>query len=188
MLNENEGICLCGCGGKTTICTRNDRLRGLSKGMFHRYIIGHHMRGVHGVDKPNWNGGRKLSKDGYVLILSPDHPRSCKGYIPEHIVVVERVLGKPLPLGAMVHHSNKIRIDNRPSNLVICQDNDYHQLVHQRMRAFKASGHADWRKCSYCKEYSPIDRVILSQHHAYHRDCMNAAYRKKRGAADDARN
>jgi DNA-directed RNA polymerase sigma subunit (sigma70/sigma32) len=31
-----------------------------------------------------------------------------------------------------VHHVNGDRSDNRPANLVICEDQSYHQLLHQR--------------------------------------------------------
>lgn len=42
----------------------------------------------------------------------------------------ELALGKPLPLGAEVHH-----VHDRADTLVICQDREYHLLLHARMRA-----------------------------------------------------
>ena len=89
--------------------------------------------GTQGKGHTNWRGGRRVH-NGYVLIYHPDHPRANKGYIPEHILIAEKSLGHCLPRGAVVHHSNQIKSDNRPSNLVICQDNAYHQTIHKRMR------------------------------------------------------
>jgi hypothetical protein len=52
-----------------------------------------------------------------------------------------------------VHHADGDRSNNSPGNLVVCQDNAYHQLLHKRMRARETCGHADWLKCFVCKEY-----------------------------------
>lgn len=48
--------------------------------------------------------------------------------------VASQALGKPLPKGACVHHVNGDPADNRPENLVICQDQDYHTLLHQNTK------------------------------------------------------
>ena len=70
-----------------------------------------------------------------------------------HILMAERVLGRPLPDGAHVHHVNENSMDNTPSNLVICPDAAYHKLLHRRTDALNACGNADWRKCCHCKQY-----------------------------------
>lgn len=48
--------------------------------------------------------------------------------------IAARALGRALPEGAEVHHLNGDHNDNRPCNLVICQDAEYHDLLHRRMR------------------------------------------------------
>lgn len=55
----------------------------------------------------------------------------------EHIVIAERALGKFLPDGTVVHHVNDNRSENVGRNLVICQDQGYHNLLHERRDAYR---------------------------------------------------
>ena len=118
---------------------------------------------------------------GYAMRRVAGHPRTQKhGYVRDHILIAESVLGKPLPRGATVHHVNGIKDDNRKCNLVICQNESYHQMLHRRIRALSECGHADWRKCKYCQEYDDSANLYISPdgHLAKHREC-HAAYMKR---------
>lgn len=55
--------------------------------------------------------------DGYVLVKVPDHPRASRGWVREHIVVMEQTIGRHLLPGEEVHHINGVKDDNRPENL-----------------------------------------------------------------------
>ena len=123
-----------------------------------------------------------LSSNGYKLVYKPEHPRArTHGYVREHILIAEKALGKPLPKGAEVHHYGK-KIDN--TKLVICQDRAYHMLLHVRMRALKACGHASWRKCNYCKQYDKLENLYINNGHVCHVACRvvykKEYYQKKR--------
>jgi len=52
----------------------------------------------------------------------------------EHIWLAEEALGKPLPYGAVVHHVDAKPWNNRPGNLVVCPDQAYHRLLHERSK------------------------------------------------------
>lgn len=109
----------------------------------------------------------------------PNHPRSQKkGGVREHILVAEKVLGKHLPAGAVVHHVNK-NIFEHDGNLVICQDNSYHSFLHARQRAFEQCGHSSWRKCCLCHEWDAPENLYITPtgKQAYHRECGNEKQR-----------
>ena len=78
------------------------------------------------------------------------------------------VLGRELKLQEAVHH-------HTDGTLIICQDQAYHSLLHQRMDALKACGHADWRKCWYCSEYDDSSNLYIARNKkgVWHRKCRN---------------
>lgn len=70
-----------------------------------------------GAKHPNWGGGRTL-RQGYVLVKKPEHPDAgFRGYILEHRLVMEGIIGRRLESYENVHHKNGIKHDNRPENL-----------------------------------------------------------------------
>jgi hypothetical protein len=71
-----------------------------------------------GESNSNWRGGRTRHKRGYILLWAPDHPRTGNGsYVFEHVLVMEKMLGRYLLPGENVHHRNGVKDDNRPENL-----------------------------------------------------------------------
>lgn len=100
--------------------------------------------------------------------MPANHPaRTGKNYVQiwatpsgetfEHRAIAERVLGRPLPRGAEIHHVDGNRRHNSHGNLVICQDKAYHKLLHARARIVAAGGNPNTeRLCSRCRLVLPI--------------------------------
>lgn len=75
----------------------------------------------------NWKGGRCIDVDGYILVRAPDHPHcDNRGYIREHRLVMERVLGRYLLPTEVVDHIDGQRANNDPSNLRVFASNREH--------------------------------------------------------------
>lgn len=80
-----------------------------------------------GSEHPGWKGGRLVDKAGYILVYAPDHPAcNTNGYVREHRLVCEAVLGRPLNPTEVVHHRNDDPADNRPENLQVFHSNADH--------------------------------------------------------------
>lgn len=74
-----------------------------------------------------WKGGRYTDKHGYLLVLKPDHPMANNnGYVREHRLVAEEILGRFLSPEEVVHHKNDDPSDNRPENLMVYATNAEH--------------------------------------------------------------
>lgn len=174
-----KGVCECGCGQPAPIASKTNAARGWVKGEPLRFIHGHAARGR---NNGKWSGGRHRSK-GYIKLRRPNHPRAdSRGYVYEHILVAEAAVGRLLPVTAPVHHVNEQRDDNRPANLVICEDDAYHKLLHRRQRALDESGHADWLKCRFCKQYDAPQRLYVNPRgFGQHRECARD-YERRRSA------
>lgn len=179
-----EKLCECGCGEETKPARRDDPTRQELKGAPQRFVSGHYFRvfnrlnpTVRGDSNPSWKGGRRTSTNGYILIRAMDHPRSMRGYVYEHILLAERALGRILPATAQVHHVNEIKSENTGGNLVLCENDAYHKLLHRRARAFNATGDANMMKCGFCKRWDhPINlqRVSTRISVAFHAECNRA--------------
>lgn len=92
-------------------------------------------------------------------ILIPEHPRSnTKGYVYKSILIAEKVLGKPLPLKAVVHHVDHDFLNNSKDNLVICEDTMYHNRIHKRERSLNATGSVNNSYCNRCHAWKNIEK------------------------------
>lgn len=128
--------CLCGCG---TLITTHRRA-----GDVVRFVTGHNQRGkalsvehrrkIGRGQRRAWRRGRVDSRP--IGATAVNH----HGYIEvklsngvwrkQHVLVVERRLGRRLKPTEEVHHVNGIRRDNKTSNLVHCKHKGAHSKMH----------------------------------------------------------
>lgn len=146
MNSESLCECECGCGnparsgnrfvhghhmrGTTHTESRRRHMSNLFKG---RTISGEQrekqratMTGkLAGDNHPSWNGGRRIDKDGYVLIWV-----GGRRYEREHRLVMGANIGRPLTKNEVVHHIDGDRENNDLSNLVLFPSQSEHRLHH----------------------------------------------------------
>lgn len=156
------GLCQCGCGGKAPLAKQAIKLYGLAKGQPKRFINGHHLRLALGPKTHGWKGGRYTSKEGYVKVAKPGHPRAskCGSYVPEHVLIVEAAIGRFLKDEEEVHHKDEDKANNVLENLQLCYSRFHHKMEHRWLDARKACGNENWRKCMYCKQWGPENEVV----------------------------
>ena len=133
-------------------------------------------------DHPLWAGGVYTGENGRAYIKMSEHSRAKArtGYVSRSLLVVEKAMGKYLSKGHPIHHVDGNPSNDANNNLVVCESQGYHLMLDRRRRAFKACGHADWRKCPYCQKYDDLDNLIANGLGFTHRECKIEYGRKYR--------
>ena len=104
----------------------------------------------------NWKGGRirNAKKARHHQTKVAGHPHAdADGYVMTHRLIAETVLGRYLEKRNVVHHHDRNGSNNAHTNLVICENQQYHALLHQRMRAYEACGDPKARLCWLCRQW-----------------------------------
>lgn len=97
------------------------------------------LKGYLGGEKHyHWQGGKRISSQGYVEIKSPEHPfKNKQGYVPKHRLVVEKHLGRYLTKSEIIHHINEVPADNRIKNLYLFSKRWQHAVYHRFVKRGK---------------------------------------------------
>lgn len=168
-------LCQCGCGQPAPLAPQTSTKYGWVAGEPVRFIAGHNAR-------------LQKRQTGYRMLNMPEHPRATtNGYVLEHIVIVERALGHPIPRPGEVHHVDENPRNNANSNLVVCHDRAYHHLLHLRTKVVKAGGDPNTQRvCGTCKRprlFAEFNRSLVTKDgittHCC-RECNKAAYRRRK--------
>ena len=110
---------------KTDVC-KSCALTGIPKSEFHKLKI----------SVSNEGKGLGVYNDrGYIRILKKDHPGADSyGYILEHRLVVENLIGRYLRPEEVVHHIDENKSNNHPNNLWLFDNKSDHMRFHNRVR------------------------------------------------------
>lgn len=146
-------------------CLNKPKTRGMCNKHYLKWWK--HGSATAGMEYAKRGSGTVSPSNGYRLVYINGKQRL------EHVVVAEKALGRPLPLGVQVHHINGIKTDNTPSNLVVCQSESYHKLLHRRQEAFEATGNPDMRRCRYCGKWDVRENLYSppGKDTGFHRQC-----------------
>jgi hypothetical protein len=173
--------CKCGCGRITSVAKQNNQRIGWIKGQHIDFINGHWPRFRHGENHPNWKGGKTVRWNREYTMCPPHKRADMHGYVQTSILVAEEKLGFPLPEGTQVHHIDGNKRNDDPINLLVLENNRCHMRIHRWQRAYAACGHAQWRKCKYCRKYDDPKNMYIAPDRirGYHKDCKNEYERKR---------
>lgn len=114
----------CGTTKHRIITYKYSKYRGICLGCAHR-----------GKRNGRFVTGRMFDKDGYVLVSGhQNHPHADKdGCVREHVLVMEKKLGRFLTDDERVHHKDEVKDNNAPDNLELTTDSK-----HARLHAIEA--------------------------------------------------
>jgi hypothetical protein len=69
------------------------------------------------------------------MVFMPEHPKATLlGFVGVHILEAEKMLGRPIQKGEIVHHRNFFKLDNSHENLKIMTREEHQQLPELQAR------------------------------------------------------
>lgn len=66
-------------------------------------------------------------KNGYKVVYTPGHIRADqRGYVREHLLIMEKKIGRPVEKTESVHHIDGDKLNNSPDNLELFKSHSDH--------------------------------------------------------------
>jgi hypothetical protein len=91
-----------------------------------------------GPNNPRFKTGTYIGSDGYRIIWIGPHGSKTDTkwdlYRKEHFVVIEKVIGRKLKKGEVIHHIDGDKLNNNIDNLILCDSEKEHQKLHKSLR------------------------------------------------------
>ncbi len=161
--------CACGCGLPVAIAKRTNKTFGHVAGQPVKFRTGHN--------------SRRVPKSRYRQVYRPEHiSANSSGCVFEHIYLAEVAIGRKLPASAEVHHVDGNSLNNHRTNLVICQDNAYHKLLHARGHVLEMGGNPNTQKfchkCSSLKSFSEFKKNLKNKTTGLLSQCIECSLKR----------
>jgi hypothetical protein len=96
-------------------------------------------------NNPAWKGGRTRRTENSIRVLI-----GKKEYRDEHVLIAEKVLGRKLKAGEVIHHIDFNTRNNRNDNLLICTKS-FHVWLHRKLDYKNGINHLKGMKSPYQK-------------------------------------
>ena len=113
----------------------------------------------------------------HINAYVPAHPYASKsGQMLAHRLEAEEDIGRWLLPSEEVHHHY---FSKGGYVLAICKNRTEHAEMHKLEEAFRYSGHYDWHKCTYCKQYDAPENLSINWS-TYHKGCKNKYYAERK--------
>ena len=97
-----------------------------------------------GENNGAWKGGIRMVK-GYRHVFKPKHHLARgDGWVAEHRIIAEEIIGRKLKEGEVVHHKDENRVNNDKSNLMVYASNGEHLSNHSKH--WKRNKKGKWSK------------------------------------------
>lgn len=133
----------------------------------------------------NLNELKKFNNNGYIAYYIPDHhlASSC-GIVYEHMLMAEKMLGRELRPGEVVHHKDRNRYNNSIDNLMVFKTNADHVAYHGGCEVVKDGDvyiavRSNWKSKDNRRHLVNSCPVCGKEKDAYAKMCMDCRKKEK---------